>query len=168
MPWLVNLASLLCDVDRWLSGRVLALHSVVASLISSGGDHSIHCWWDLIRSKQLPSGSICHMQVFARFSGHGNSIYIIFFIIKVTEQVFIWSFLSFTNPLKDYYFVIYCLLRIIIEFFFFLSFFFYINSENFSVLNLLWAAQHFCCQWYTGKATFFLLLNVQHFPIGCS
>ena len=31
-----------------LSGRVSALHSVVAGSISS-----IHCWWDLIRSNQL-------------------------------------------------------------------------------------------------------------------
>ena len=28
---------------------------VVASSISSGGDYGIHCWWDLIRSKQLSS-----------------------------------------------------------------------------------------------------------------
>ena len=36
----------------WPSGRVLALHAVVACSISSGGDHGIHCWWDQIRSKQ--------------------------------------------------------------------------------------------------------------------
>ena len=29
--------------------------SVVAGSISSGGDYGIHCWWDLIRSKQLSS-----------------------------------------------------------------------------------------------------------------
>ena len=29
------------------------LHSVIVGLISSGGDHGMHCWWDLKRSKQL-------------------------------------------------------------------------------------------------------------------
>ena len=75
LPWLVNLASLMYDVDQWLSGRVSALDSVVPGLIFSGGDHSIHCWWNLIRSKQLSCGSVCHVQVFAGFSGYGNSIY---------------------------------------------------------------------------------------------
>ena len=32
-------------------------------------------WWDLIRSKQLSSVSVCHVQVFAGFSSHGNSIH---------------------------------------------------------------------------------------------
>ena len=40
-----------------------------------GVDHGIHSWWDLTRSKWLSSGSICCTQVFARFSGHDNSIY---------------------------------------------------------------------------------------------
>ena len=52
LPWRVNLVSLMCDMDRWPS-RVSGLHSVVAGLISCGGDHSIYCWWDPIRSKQL-------------------------------------------------------------------------------------------------------------------
>ena len=39
---LVNLLSLLYDVDRWLSGRVLVLHSVFAVSISRGGNHVIH------------------------------------------------------------------------------------------------------------------------------
>ena len=38
-----NLATLLCDMDRWPSGKVLALHS-------SGGDHSMHCWWYAVPS----------------------------------------------------------------------------------------------------------------------
>ena len=50
--------------------------------ISSGGDHGIHCWWDLIRSKQLSSVSICRAQVFARFSGHGNLIHNIISLLK--------------------------------------------------------------------------------------
>ena len=29
--------------ELWLRGRVSALHSVVAGLISRGGDHNIHC-----------------------------------------------------------------------------------------------------------------------------
>ena len=28
-------------------------HTEVVGSISSGGDHGLHCWWDLIRSKQL-------------------------------------------------------------------------------------------------------------------
>ena len=64
----------MCDVDWWLCGRVSALHSVVAGSISSRGDHGIHCWWDLIRSKQLSNVSMCHVQIFAGFSGHGNTI----------------------------------------------------------------------------------------------
>ena len=40
----------------------------------SGGDHGIHCWWDVIRLKQLSSVFICHAQVFAGFSGHGHLI----------------------------------------------------------------------------------------------
>ena len=44
--------------------------SVVAGSISSEGNHSIHCWWDL-RSKQQTSVSVYCMQV---FSDHGNSI----------------------------------------------------------------------------------------------
>ena len=40
----------------WTGGPVVEfrlLHSVVIGLISSGGDHGMHCWWDLIRLKQL-------------------------------------------------------------------------------------------------------------------
>ena len=49
--------------------------STPQSINLNGGDHSIHSWWDLIRLKQLSSGSICRVQVFVGFSGHGNSIY---------------------------------------------------------------------------------------------
>ena len=62
----------MCDVAQWQSfgsafcGRWFDLQS---------GGHGIHCWWDLIRSKQPSTGSACHTQVFAGFSGHGNSIY---------------------------------------------------------------------------------------------
>ena len=38
----------------WTGGPVVE-HIVVAGSISSGGDHGVHCWWDLIRSKQLVS-----------------------------------------------------------------------------------------------------------------
>ena len=55
LPWLVDLASLVCDMNWWLSCRVSALQSVVAGSISSGWDYGIHCWWDVIRSKQLSS-----------------------------------------------------------------------------------------------------------------
>ena len=73
--WLINLASLVCDMNCWLSCRISVLQSVVTGSISSGGDHSIHYWWDLIRSKQLSSVSVCCAWVFTGFSGHGNSIH---------------------------------------------------------------------------------------------
>ena len=53
--WLVDLAALVYDVGLWLSGKVSALHSVDIGSIYSGEDHGIHCWGDLIRSKQLSS-----------------------------------------------------------------------------------------------------------------
>ena len=43
LPSLVDLASLLCDVNWWLSCRVSALQSVIAGSISSVGDYGIHC-----------------------------------------------------------------------------------------------------------------------------
>ena len=46
--------------DHSLQSQVSAVQSVVAGSISSDGDHGIHCWWDLIRSKQLSSVSVCH------------------------------------------------------------------------------------------------------------
>ena len=55
LSWLVDLSSLVYDINWWLSCRVLALQTVVTGSISSGGDYGIHCWWDLIRSKQLSS-----------------------------------------------------------------------------------------------------------------
>ena len=52
--WLVDLASLVCDMNWWLSCRVSALQSVVAWSISSCGDYGIHSWCDLIRSTSCP------------------------------------------------------------------------------------------------------------------
>ena len=40
----------------WTSGPLVEfrrLHTVVVGLISRCRDHGVHCWWDLIRSKQL-------------------------------------------------------------------------------------------------------------------
>ena len=62
----------------WSGGSVIEFQLCILWLLVRspvGGDHSIHCWWDLIRSKQLSSGSVCHAQVFGRFFGHGNSIH---------------------------------------------------------------------------------------------
>ena len=56
-------------------GHLQGHGSVVTDSVSSGRDHSTHCWWDLIRSKQLSSGTVCHARVLAGFSGHGNSFY---------------------------------------------------------------------------------------------
>ena len=44
--------------------------------------YGIYCWWHLKRSKQLSCVSVCHAQVFAGFSGHGNSINNIIFLLK--------------------------------------------------------------------------------------
>ena len=46
------------------------------------GDHGIHCRWELIRSKQLSSVSVCRVYVFTGFSGHGNSIHNIIPLLK--------------------------------------------------------------------------------------
>ena len=75
IPWLVDLASLMCDMNCWLSCRISSLQSVVAGLISSGGDYSIHCWLDLIRSKQLTPVPVSRAWVFGEFSANGNSIH---------------------------------------------------------------------------------------------
>ena len=32
------------DVDQWLSGKILALHSVVAGSVSSEGDLGMYFW----------------------------------------------------------------------------------------------------------------------------
>ena len=76
LQWLVDLASLVCVVGWWSEAefRLCILQSLVRSLVR-GGDHSMHCWWNLISSKQLSSVSVSRAKVFARFSGHGNSIY---------------------------------------------------------------------------------------------
>ena len=58
-PWLVNLTSLACDMGSWLRCRVSALQSLVAGSISSDGNHGVDLWWDLVRSKQLSSVSVC-------------------------------------------------------------------------------------------------------------
>ena len=47
-------------MNQWLSGRVPVLQFVVAGSISSGGYHTIHSWWGLIKSKQLTSVPVCH------------------------------------------------------------------------------------------------------------
>ena len=41
-----------------------------------------HCWWNLMRLKQLFSVSICCALEFTRFSGHANSIYNIIPLLK--------------------------------------------------------------------------------------
>ena len=51
--WLVNSASLTCDMNRWSVVEFRLLHTVVVGSISSGGDYGVHCWWDQIKSKQL-------------------------------------------------------------------------------------------------------------------
>ena len=57
----------------------------------SGGDHCIHCWWDLIRSKQLSSFSVRQAQVFVRFSGHSKSVFIHVYSLKLTSSTFLWG-----------------------------------------------------------------------------
>ena len=83
---LVKLASLACDVGRWLSDTVSALHSMVAGSLSSDGCHGIRCWWDLIRSKQL--SSVSHVGALPGFSSRRNSIYIYETNVSVYWPVF--------------------------------------------------------------------------------
>ena len=83
---------LVCDVNWWVSCRVSALYSVVAGSISSRGDYGINCCWDLIRSKQLFSVSVCHAQVFAEFSGRDTSIYNIIPLLKKKVYLFIHAY----------------------------------------------------------------------------
>ena len=59
-------------------------------------------WWDLIRSKQLSSVSVCHAQVFAGFSGHANSIPQ--FKKKIEENVHLYPCLWGYNNYADAYF----------------------------------------------------------------
>ena len=75
LRWLVDLASLVRNMNWWLSCRVPTLQSVVAGSISSGGDYGIFCWWDLIRSKQQSSVPVCRALLFGEFSDYGNSIH---------------------------------------------------------------------------------------------
>ena len=91
LPWLVNLAALLCDIDKCLSGRVSDLHSVVACSISSRADHGIHCRWYLIRSKQLSSGSVCHTQCLPDFQV--MVIQFIIYIISSSLYIFIYIYI---------------------------------------------------------------------------
>ena len=59
-----------------------ALQSVVTGSIFSGGDHGIHCWCDLIRSKLLSSVFVCRALVFAGFSVWSIFLKIYFVHIK--------------------------------------------------------------------------------------
>ena len=88
----IDLASLVSDVYHWVGGTVSAVHSVVAGAISSGVNHGINCWCDLIRSKHLPRVSVYRVQVFAVFSGHGNSVHYIIPLLKKEEC---------TNPVQS-------------------------------------------------------------------
>ena len=90
-----------------LSCRVLALQSVVAGSISSGGDHGIHCRWDLIWSKQLSSIFVCCGEVFAGLSGHSNSIHnIIPLLKKKKKNIHLYPCLWGHNNYTDAYFLI--------------------------------------------------------------
>ena len=97
LPWLVNLASLVCDMDCRLRYGASARQSVVAGSISRGGDHGIHCRWDLMRSKNLSSVSVCRTWVFVGFSCHGSSIQIIYvWHISIKR---IWHYAKQKKPL---------------------------------------------------------------------
>ena len=66
-----------------LLAQRLSFGSVVTGSICRGGRyHGLHCWWDLIRPKKLSSVSVCPAQVFAGFSGHGNSNHNIIHVVK--------------------------------------------------------------------------------------
>ena len=66
-----------------LQGHQSTLHTSNAKLTSHGNfTANILCWWDLIRSEQLFSVSVCCMEMFARFSGHSNSIHTIIPLLR--------------------------------------------------------------------------------------
>ena len=54
--------------------------------------HRIHCWWGLIRSKQLSCVSVCRAQVFTEFSGHSNLIPDIIPQLKKKENIHLHPF----------------------------------------------------------------------------
>ena len=56
-------------------GTLVWIELPTAGSISSGGYHGIHCWWDLIMSKQLSGVSLCRAWVFTGFSGHDTLIH---------------------------------------------------------------------------------------------
>ena len=84
LPWLVNLPSLACDVDKFLSGKVSVPFSLVWSLQR---DHCIYWWWNLIRSKQLFTGSVCHMKWLSEFF-----VIVILFIIHIYKSVYVCTY----------------------------------------------------------------------------
>ena len=76
LPWLVNSASITCGMNRWHSGRV-------------SDPAYCGCWFDLqwwrsrytllMRPNKVKIAvqcPVCHMQLFAGFSCHGNSMII--------------------------------------------------------------------------------------------
>ena len=101
--WLVDLASLVCDVDCWLSCRVSAQYSVVTGSISTEGNHGMHYWWDLIRLKQLSSVSVCRTPVFAGFSGRGNSIHNIIPQLRKKVHLFVCNINNLQTDLFNLY-----------------------------------------------------------------
>ena len=99
----------------WTGGSVIEfqlLHTVVVGSISNGGDHSVHCWWDLIRSKQLFSVPyvICRclpdflVMVILTYIYIYIYIYPIIIIIKASWQAD--SFLPSVPINQSFYFVL--------------------------------------------------------------
>ena len=85
----------------WTGGWVVAFWFYILGgrwFVLQWGDHDIHCWWDLIRLKQLSSVSICRTQVFTGFSGCGNSIHNIIPLLK-KENVYRWN----RKPLESFH-----------------------------------------------------------------
>ena len=79
---------------------ITSCHKIISLLllISRGGDHGIHCWWDLIRSKKLSGVSLCHAQVFAVFSSHSNSIFNVIPPLKKKKNVQLLFCSSYLSP----------------------------------------------------------------------
>ena len=75
-------------MDCWYSCRVLALQSVVAGSIWHGGDHGMHCWWDLVGSGRV---SVCRAWLSERFSCHSNSIHKINDLIQEQNALSIYN-----------------------------------------------------------------------------
>ena len=109
LPWLVNSDRLYV---AWAGGPVVEfrfLHTVLAGSISSGEDHGVPCWWDLIRSKQLFSAPYVACRCLPDFLVmvisniiyqflHSKITYIYIHIYMYELSFNVWSYINWVAP----------------------------------------------------------------------